>query len=70
MISPRAPAAYRFIYHQEAQKIWLHSLLPRAKSRGSRLPKRGGNPATLIKQRRSLIDRPAAAGFRVAELAR
>ena len=55
---------YRFIYHRVAQKIWLRRLLPRAKSRRGKLATRGGSPASFIKHRRSLIDRPAAAADR------
>ena len=52
---------YRYIYHRVAQQDWLHRLLPRAKSRRGRLGRRGGSPAKLIKHRRPLTERPAAA---------
>ena len=52
---------YRYIYHQVAQQNWLHRYLPRAKSRRGRLGKRGGSPASLMKHRKPLSERPAAA---------
>ena len=55
---------YRYIYHQVAQKNWLHRYLRRAKSRRGRLGKRGGSPASLMKHRRPLTERPAAAADR------
>jgi IS30 family transposase len=48
---------YRFIYHRAAQKDCWHRLLPcRKRTRGHRP---GRSPASLIKQRRSIIERPA-----------
>jgi len=48
---------YRFIYHRAAQKDCWHRLLPRRKRRRGHRP--GRSPASLIKQRRSIIERPA-----------
>ena len=48
---------YRFIYHRAAQKDRWHRLLPRRKRRRGHRP--GRNPASLIKQRRSITERPA-----------
>jgi IS30 family transposase len=48
---------YRFIYHRTAQKDYWYRLLPRHKKiRGRR--RRGGSSASLIKQRRSITERP------------
>jgi transposase, IS30 family len=47
---------YRFIYHRAAQKDCWHRLLPRHKRRRGHRP--GRSPASLIKQRRSITDRP------------
>ena len=48
---------YRFIYHRTAQKDYWYRLLPRHKKmRGHR--RRGGSSASLIKQRRSITERP------------
>jgi IS30 family transposase len=48
---------YRFIYHRSAQKDYWYRLLPRhKKTRGRR--RRGGSSASLIKQRRSITERP------------
>ena len=48
---------YRFIYHRTAQKDYWYRLLTRHKKiRGRR--RRGGNSASLIKQRRSITERP------------
>lgn len=55
---------YRFIYHRSAQKDYWHRLLPRAKSRRGRLGKRGGSPASFIKHRRPVSDRPPEAETR------
>jgi IS30 family transposase len=49
---------YRFSYHRSAQKDYWHRLLPCRKSRRGRLGKRGGSPASFIKQRRSITERP------------
>jgi IS30 family transposase len=49
---------YRFIYHRSSQKDYWHRLLPQRKSRRGRLGRRGGSPATLIKHRVSIHDRP------------
>jgi len=48
---------YRFIYHRAAQKDCWHRLLPRRKRRRGHRP--GRSPASLIKQRRSITERPA-----------
>src|SRR5258705_3676975 len=48
---------YRFIYHRAAQKDYWHRLLPRHKRRRGHRP--GRSPASLIKQRRSITERPA-----------
>jgi IS30 family transposase len=48
---------YRFIYHRAAQKDRWHRLLPRRKRRRGHRP--GRSPASLIKQRRSITERPA-----------
>src|SRR5258705_7988237 len=48
---------YRFIYHRAAQKDYWHRLLPRRKRRRGHRP--GRSPASLIKQRRSISERPA-----------
>ena len=48
---------YRFIYHRAAQKDYWHRLLPRRKRRRGHRP--GRSPASLIKQRRSITERPA-----------
>ena len=50
---------YRFIYHRSAQKDYWHRLLPCHKLRRGRRGRRGGSPASFIKQRRSITERPA-----------
>ena len=50
---------YRFIYHRTAQKDYWHQLLPRHKLRRGRRGRRGGSPASFIKQRRPITERPA-----------
>src|SRR6201990_3393785 len=56
---------YRFIYHRTAQKDYWYRLLPRHKKmRGRR--RRGGSSASLIKQRRSITERPAEVDGRQA----
>jgi len=56
---------YRFIYHRTAQKDYWYRLLPRHKKmRGRR--RRGGSSASLIKQRRSIAERPAEVDGRQA----
>ena len=50
---------YRFIYHRTAQKDYWHRWLPRHKLRRGRRRQRGGSPASFIKQRRPLTERPA-----------
>jgi IS30 family transposase len=50
---------YRFIYHRSAQKDYWHRLLPRHKLRRGRRRHRGGSPASFIKQRRPITERPA-----------
>lgn len=52
---------YRFVYHRSAQKDYWHRLLPRAKSRRGRHRLQGGSPASFIKHRRSIHERPPAA---------
>ena len=47
---------YRFIYHRTAQKDYWHQLLPRRKKTRGQRGRSGGN---LIKQRRSIAERPA-----------
>lgn len=54
---------YRFVYHRSAQKDYWHRLLPRAKHRRGRRQRRVG-PASLIKHRRPLADRPIEAADR------
>ena len=49
---------YRFIYHRSAQKDYWHRLLPRHKLRRGRRGRRGGSPASFIKHRRSITERP------------
>jgi IS30 family transposase len=48
---------YRFIYHRAAQKDCWHRLLPRRKRRRGHRSRR--SPASLIRQRRSITERPA-----------
>jgi len=56
---------YRFIYHRTAQKDYWYRLLPRHKKiRGRR--RIGGSSGSLIKQRRSITERPAEAEGREA----
>lgn len=50
---------YRFIYHRTAQKDYWHRLLPRHKLRRGRRRRPGGSPASFIKQRRPITERPA-----------
>src|ERR1700737_1095162 len=50
---------YRFIYHRTAQKDYWHRLLPRHKLRRGRRGRPGGSPASFLKQRRSISERPA-----------
>jgi IS30 family transposase len=50
---------YRFIYHRTAQKDYWHRLLPRHKLRRGRRRHAGGSPASFIKQRRPITERPA-----------
>jgi IS30 family transposase len=47
---------YRFIYHRTAQKDYWHQLLPRRKKTRGRYGRSRGN---FIKQRRSIVERPA-----------
>jgi len=49
---------YRFIYHRTAQKDYWHRLLPLGKRRRGRRGRQGGSPASFIKQRRSITERP------------
>jgi IS30 family transposase len=55
---------YRFIYHRSAQKDYWHRLLPRHKLKRGRRRPRGGSPASFIKHRRAIGDRPAEAAHR------
>ncbi|MEH3047951.1 MAG: IS30 family transposase [Sphingomonas adhaesiva] len=55
---------YRFVYHRSGQKDYWHRLLPRAKSRRGRYRMQGGSPASFIRQRRPLTERPAEATTR------
>ncbi len=55
---------YRYVYHRSAQKDYWHRLLPRHKLRRGRRGRKGGSPASFIKQRRSIHDRPEAAETR------
>ncbi len=55
---------YRYIYHRSAQKDYWHRLLPRRKSRRGHFGKRGGSPASFIKQRRPIQERPKEAETR------
>ncbi|WP_069338990.1 IS30 family transposase [Sphingobium yanoikuyae] len=57
-------AIYRFIYHRVAQKDYWHRLLPRAKHRRGRYARQGGSMVDIIKNRRSLRERPAQADDR------
>src|ERR1700738_256778 len=50
---------YRSIYHRTAQKDSWHRLLPRHKLRRGRRRRPGGSPASFIKQRRPITERPA-----------
>jgi IS30 family transposase len=52
---------YRFIYHRSAQKDYWHRLLPRRKLLRGRRGRRGGSPASFIKQRRSISERAVEA---------
>ena len=49
---------YRFVYHRTAQKDYWYRLLPRQKIRRGRR-RFGGSSGSLIKQRRSITERPA-----------
>jgi IS30 family transposase len=55
---------YRFIYHRTAQKDYWHRLLPRHKLRRGRRRRPGGSPASFIKHRRPIAERPAEADGR------
>src|SRR3979411_2829510 len=55
---------YRFIYHRAAQKDHWHRLLPRHKRRRGRRRHPGRSPASFIKQRRSITERPAEGAAR------
>lgn len=50
---------YRYIYHCTAQKDYWHLLLPRRKFTRGRRGRKGGSPASFIKQRRPISERPA-----------
>jgi IS30 family transposase len=49
---------YRFIYHRSAQKDYWHRWLPGHKLKRGRRRHRGGSPASFIKQRRPITERP------------
>jgi IS30 family transposase len=55
---------YRFVYHRSGQKDYWHRLLPRAKSRRGRYRLQGSSPASFIKHRRTVAERPADATTR------
>jgi IS30 family transposase len=55
---------YRYIYHRTANKDHWHRLLPRRKSRRGKLGVRGGSPASFIRHRRSIAERPEEAANR------
>ena len=57
--SSATSSIYRFIYHRTAQKDYWHRLLPRHKLRRGRRRRPSGSPASFIKQRRSIAERPA-----------
>src|SRR5271163_2274360 len=57
---------YRFIYHRTAQKDYWHRLLPRHKLRRGRRKRPGGSPASFIKQRRPIEERPVEVESREA----
>jgi len=50
---------YRYIYHRSAQKDYWHRLLPRRKLKRGWPGRQGGSPASFIKLRRSISERPA-----------
>src|ERR1700733_5825749 len=50
---------YRFIYHRSAQKDYWHRWLPRHKLKRGHRRRPGGSPASFIKQRRPIAERPA-----------
>jgi IS30 family transposase len=62
MISPES--IYRYIYHRSAQKDYWHRLLPRAKAKRGRPGRKGGSPASFIKQRQPISQRPGEASDR------
>jgi IS30 family transposase len=49
---------YRYVYYRSAQKDYWHKLLTRRKNRRGRLGRRGGSPASLIRRRRCIDQRP------------
>src|SRR5260370_20003982 len=49
---------YRFIYHRTPQKDYWHRLLPRHKLTRGRRRRPGGSPASFIKQRPLIAERP------------
>jgi len=50
---------YRYIYHRSAQKDYWHRLLPHQKLKRGWRGRRGGSPASFIKLRRSISERPS-----------
>jgi len=57
---------YRYVYYLSASKQYWHRLLPCRKSRRGWLGMRGGSPASFIKRRRSIAERPADVADRQA----
>ncbi len=57
---------YRYVYYLSASKDYWHRLLPCRKYRRGWLGMRGGSPASFIKRRRSIAERPADATDRQA----
>lgn len=55
---------YRFIYHRRKQKDYWHHLLPQRKHKRGRLKRGGLGSVAFIKQRKTLDQRPKAAGKR------
>lgn len=55
---------YRYVYHRSAQKDYWHRQLPRRKARRGRYGCRGGSPASFIKLRRPISERPVEANDR------
>jgi IS30 family transposase len=58
-ISPES--IYRYTCYRSAQKDYWHRMLPRQKARRGHYGRQGGSPASFIKHRRPLSDRPKEA---------